>query len=246
VSASRTAAERAAAFVGAHGAALDRARAEVLLGSASIEAVLVGLAGEAAQQSLSDLEQLLAVCDDLRALHAPPVERACAQLGAAQRADGAWSDDAVDVVRATGMLGGYLAKTRFARVETLQAAADFLAARWSPDLVKGLQWGNLAAYSHLFANFDHERSDEILQWCGRELERGYRTGGFDAVRTARILVTCDAHALPGAQLKAQELVGALQAEQGADGSWQPSPGATPSARVEHTLDGLVALLRLGV
>jgi hypothetical protein len=245
VSASRKAAARAAAFVAEHGAALDRARAEALLGSASLEPVLAGLTEKKARQTLSDLERLLGVCDDLRALHAPPVERASAQLGAAQRADGAWSDDAVDVVRATGMLGGYLAKTRFARVETLQAAAGFLAARWSPDLVKGLQWGNIAAYAHLFANFDHERSDEILQWCGRELERGYRTGGFDAVRTARVLVTCDAHALPGARLKPPELVGVLQAEQGADGSWQPSAGATPSARVEHTLDGLVALVRFG-
>jgi hypothetical protein len=245
VSASRTAAERAAAFVGAHGAASDRARAEALLGSAPVEPVLAEFAGETAQQTLSDLERLLAVCDDLRALHAPPVERACAQLGAAQGADGAWSDDAVDVVRATGMLGGYLAKTRFARVETLQAAGDFLAARWAPDLVKGFRWGNITAYAHLFANFDHERSDEILQWCGRELERGYRTRAFDAVRTARVLVTCDAHALPGAQLRAQDLVGALRAEQGADGSWQPSSGATLPARVEHTLDGLVALVRFG-
>jgi hypothetical protein len=46
-------------------------------------------------------------------------------------------------------------------------------------------------------------------------------------------------------LDAQELVAALRAEQAADGSWQPSPDAAPPARVEHTLDGLVALLRLG-
>jgi hypothetical protein len=31
----------------------------------------------------------------------------------------------------------------------------------------------------------------------------------------------------------------------ADGSWQPFAGAAPRARVEHTFDGLVALLRLG-
>jgi hypothetical protein len=173
------------------------------------------------------------------------VERACARLGADQGSDGAWSEGAGDVVRATGMLGGYLAKTRFARVETLQAAADFLVARWSPDLVQGFQWGSIAAYAHLFANFDHEDSDEILQWCGRELERGFRTRVFDAVRTARVLVTCDAHALPGARLGAQELGAALRAEQAADGSWQPAPGAAPRARIEPTLDGLVALLRLG-
>jgi hypothetical protein len=245
VSPPHAAAARAAAFVTAHGAALDRARAEALLGSAPVEAALAALAAETAQQTPLALQRLLGVCDDLRALHAPLVERACAQLGAAQGADGAWSAGAADVVRVTGMLGGYLAKTRFARVETLQAAADFLVARWSPDLVRGFQWGNIAAYAHLFANFDHERSDEILQWCGRELERGHRTGAFDAVHTARVLVTCDAHALPGARLDARELVAALRVEQVEDGSWQPAPDAAPRARIEHTLDGLVALLRLG-
>ncbi len=245
MSAPSTAGERAAAFVRAHGTALDRARAEALLGVAPAERVLAALAAEAARPTLSDLQRLLGVCDDLRALHAPLVESACAQLGAAQGCDGAWSDGAADVVRVTGMLGGYLAKTRFARVETLQAAADFLAAHWSPEAVKGFQWGNLAAYAHLFANFAHERSDEILQWCGRELERGYRSRAFDAVRTARVLVTCDAHALPGARLGARELATALRAEQAADGSWQPSAAAAPPARVAHTLDGLAALLRLG-
>ena len=236
---------RAAAFVRAHGADLERARAEALLDIAPVERVLAALAAETAQQTLPALQRLLGVCDDLRSLHAPLVERACARLCAAQGSDGAWSDAAADAVHATGMLGGYLAKTRFARLETLQAAGDFLAARWSPDLVQGFQWGNIAAYAHLFANFAHERSDEILQWCGRELERGYRTRAFDAVRTARVLVLCDAHVLPGAWLGAQELVAALRAEQAADGSWQPSAGAAPPARVAHTLDGLVALLRLG-
>jgi hypothetical protein len=46
-------------------------------------------------------------------------------------------------------------------------------------------------------------------------------------------------------LGARELVAALRAEQAADGSWLPSAGAAPPARVAHTLDGLVALLRLG-
>jgi hypothetical protein len=231
--------------VRAHGTALDRARAEALLGIAPAERVLAALAAEPAQHTLFDLQRLLGVCDDLRALHAPLVESACAQLGAAQGSAGAWSDGTADAVQATGMLGGYLAKTRFARVEMLQAAADFLVARWSPEVVQGLQWDNIAAYAHLFANFAHERSDEILQWCGRELERGYRSRVFDAVRTARVLVTCDAHALPGARLGAQELVAALRAEQTADGSWQPSSAAAVPARVAHTLDGLVALLRLG-
>lgn len=166
------AAERAAAFVRAHGSALDRARAAVLVGAGPVAGALDALEAEGPAEGLFALQRALHVCDDLRALHAPLVERACAQLGATQAADGSWSDAAADPLCATGMLAGYLAKTRYARAQTLQSAADFLAARWSPDLVQGGQWRNIAAYAHLFANFDHERSDEILQWCGRELARG--------------------------------------------------------------------------
>ena len=70
----------------------------------------------------------------------------------------------------------------------------------------------------------HEDSDAILQWCGRELERGYRAGAFDAVRTARVLVDCDAPSLPGARLAAGELVAALLGEQAPDGGWPAAGG----------------------
>ena len=91
----------------------------------------------------------------------------------------------------------------------------------------------------------HEQSDEVLQWCGRELERGYRAQRFDAVATARILVDCGASSLPGAQLKAADLVLALLAgARPATAARRPRAGATPPLRVPHALDGLTALVRL--
>ena len=108
--------------------------------------------------------------------------------------------------------------------------------------MKGGEWQAIAAFSHFFANVPHELADAALQWCGRELERGYRTGAFDALAAARVLLWCDAHAIPGARLGVDELLGALLAEQRGDGGW-PAPGASPDARVARTLDALAALSR---
>jgi hypothetical protein len=249
-----TASERAAAFARAHGDALACARADALVGVAPAERALAALAAEDAEGALAPLQRLLGVCDDLGALHAPLVERACVHLARCQRSDGSWRDTPTTghdaAIPTTGMLAGHLAKTRFARPETLAAAGVFLAAHWSPQRVKGSRWHDLVAYAHAFANIDHEAADEILQWCGRELERGFRTRAFDAVQTARVLVCCDAHSLPGARLDAAELVQALLAEQTDDGSWPATGTAAPAdeppcARVERALDGLVALRRLG-
>lgn len=250
-----TASERAAAFARSCGDAVARARADALIGIAPAERALAALAADDAEGPLAAVQRLLAVCDDLGALHAPLVERACAHLTACQREDGSWRESASTghdaAIPTTGMLTGHLAKTRFARPETLAVAGDFLAAHWSPQRVKGLRWRDLVAYAHSFANIDHEAADEILQWCGRELERGFRTRAFDALQTARVLVYCDAHALPGSRLGAAELVQALLAEQADDGSWPDSgsvgtAAASPAAqRAERALDGLVALQRLG-
>ncbi|MDH3520274.1 MAG: hypothetical protein OEM49_07435 [Myxococcales bacterium] len=249
MSGSRAGEERAIAYVAAHGDALARARADVLAGRAAAERVLAEVRDEDAQGPLARILHLLGVCDDHHMLRAPLAERACATLVRAQAADGSWSDAtlgaAQDAVYATGMLAGYLAKMRCARPETLDAAGAFLASRWSPDLVQGARWENLAACAHYFANALHERADEVLQWCGRELERGFRTRAFDAVRTARVFAYCDAHAVPGAQLDAQELVVALWTEQRADGCWAPSHAIAPAQRVACTIDALIALRHLG-
>ncbi len=142
----------------------------------------------------------------------------------------------------SAMLGGYLARSPFVRPRTLDAVGDFLARHWSPDLVQSGVWANVAGYAHYFANAPHEAADEILQWCGRELERGFRTRLFGAVETLRVLLLCDAHAIPGATLERDELVVSLLTEQEADGGFGP-PDAERDARIEATRAGLVALQR---
>jgi hypothetical protein len=107
----------------------------------------------------------------------------------------------------------------------------------------GRAWGVLVAYAHCFANTSHEEGDPILQWCGRELERGFRTRLFDAVRAARVLVLCDAGAIPGARFAAGELVAGVLAEQQADGGWLDPADPAPAARVAHSLLALSALSR---
>jgi hypothetical protein len=239
--------ERAVEFVLGHGNALACARAEALTGRAPAQRVLEMIRDDMlGVLPLVRVRGLLSLCDDLRLLTDARVEGACAELTDAQASDGSWILESPDAepLYDTGMLAGYLAKTRFARPETLHAAGDFLAAHWTPDLVQEFKWKNIAAYAHCFANLDHEASDAILQWCGRELERGFRTRAFNAVRTARILVYCDAHALPGARVGTEELVVGLVTEQRDDGSWEASPDSCDERRVEPTLDALVALRRL--
>jgi hypothetical protein len=240
--------ERAAAFVARHGDALARARAAALVGSAPASEALVQL--DLARPACEDeaLELTLRVCDELGARGDARVERACIALASRQAPDGGFCAEVEDLDRRlqrTGMLAGYLAKTPFARPALLDAAGDFLALYFSPERVQGFQWDNLTAYAHYFANALHERADEVLQWCGRELERGIRAGALDAVRALRILAWCDAHSLPGARLSREELLSGLAAEQAADGGFGV-PVAPAEERVGATLDALVALRHLRV
>jgi hypothetical protein len=192
------------------------------------------------------LLRVIGTLDDVRALHLPVVERACAHLEATQAEDGSWGPAAAsgdDRIFVTGMLGGYFGKTRFARASMLAAAGDYIAERFSPERVQGFDWRAIAAYAHYFANVPHEAGDAVLQWTGRELERGLRSGRFDAVRTARVFLYADARALPGARLDAAEVVERILAEQQGDGGWVSAEDPAPEARVAHTLDALTALVR---
>jgi hypothetical protein len=83
----------------------------------------------------------------------------------------------------------------------------------------------------------------VLQWTGRELERGFRARRFDAVQTARVLLYADAPALPGGRVAAAEVVPRILAEQAGDGGWLRPEDPAPEARVRHTLDALAALVR---
>ena len=119
-----------------------------------------------------------------------------------------------------------------------------IAETFSPDRVQGFVWDVVAAYAHYFANAPHEEADPILQWCGRELERGFRARRFDAVRTARVFLWCEAAALPGARIESGEVLASVRAEQEPDGGWLCLDDPAASARVEHTLDALAVLARL--
>ena len=236
---------RAAEFVADRGEAGQRRLSAVLAGGAPPSTVVIALSEEPEPRGAVASVAVLSTLADIGALRAPLVEAVVARLTREQDADGfiAASGSEDDRIFATGMLGGLLARTPFARPATLQRAGDALAVRFSPDRVQGFAWPAIAAYAHFFANVLHDASDSILQWCGRELERGFRTGHFDAVRTARVLLHCDAGGLPGAALKTPELLSALLAEQQGDGGWLPLASPAPDARVAHTLDALAALAR---
>jgi hypothetical protein len=240
-----TAALRAASFVDVHGDALARARAAALVGRAPASDAVAQLAP--ARSDAASLRHALEICDDLRALGDPRAAEWAEQLVPHQAGDGGFASGLALEARLfeTGMIAGHLAKTRSARPALLHAAADFLAGHWTPDRVQGGSWRAIAAYAHCFANADHDESDAILQWCGRELGRAFVTRAFDAVRTARVLVYCDAHGLPGAQLAREDLVVALMTEQGADGGFSKWEGERARDAVASTLDALVALRRLG-
>jgi hypothetical protein len=240
--------QRAAAFVESAGDEVAIGRARVLIGAQPASAVVELLRDLGFEPSVDRLLRLLGILDDLRCTNAAPVERACDSLAASQQSDGSWSDRSSaaedERIFATGMIAGYLAKTPFVRQSTLALAADYLAVRWNPDRVKGSAWGANAAYLHCFALVRHEQADAILQWCGRELERGFRTGLYDAVRTARVFALCKAHALPGSRLAAAELIARILDEQMDDGGYASQGDFSRRARVSHTLDALAALEHL--
>lgn len=235
---------RARAFVLAHGDALQCACVTALFDPGARGAVCaqLGAIDDAASGATA-----IAVLDRVGLRRGAEVERAVALLAAAQRDDGSWSlcgePDASARVVATAQIAGLLAKTPYARPAVLRAASAFLAAHWGPERVQGGDPRAIAAFAQWYANTDDELSDAALQWCGRELERGFRTGVIDALATARVFALCDAQALPGAQLAADEVVLSLAAAQAADGGFGPV-AAPVAARVAATLDALAALARL--
>ena len=237
-------ARRAREFVLARGDALQRARAAAFFEAGARDEVRAGVAGFA---DAAGAAAALAVLDALGVRRGAEVERAVEVLAAAQRDDGSWSragggDEAARVV-ATAHVAGLLAKTPFARAALLRAASAFLAPHWAPERVQSGDPIAIAAWAQWFANTDDELSDAGLQWCGRELERGFRSGAIDPLAAARVFALCDAQALPGTRLGADEVVPSLAAAQAADGGFG-AEFEPIAARVEATLDALAALARL--
>jgi len=196
----------------------------------------------------------LAVLADLRGLTSDTAEAAVGHVARAQRQDGSWgrSDPLAsepmpdeDRIFATGMLAGYALRTPFVRPEVVDWAGRFLAAQWSPERVEGGRPAWIAAFAHFFANGGApDLADEALQWCGRELERGFRSQRFEALETLRVLSYCDAHALPGAKFDVLELLERLLAEQAGDGGFAALDPGGPPGRVAPSIDALMAIRSL--
>jgi len=255
----RKALVEAKGFLAMQGGALELLQLEVLLGERPSSALEEALAPRerAASESACLALELLAALDGAGCLRTGLADQVSESVRASQRPDGSWhapdgaspravsgAPPAIGADHAlflTAMLGAFLGRTARSSATALHKAGSYLALHWSPELVQGGSWHAICGYAHFFSNEPHEISDAVLQWCGRELERAFRTGRFDAVRAARIFTVCDAHALPGAKLGALELVPALLRGRSTDGGW--SAGATPM-RVADTFWAAQALVKL--
>jgi len=261
---------RARDFVESRGGVLARERLYVLLGEAAPERVEAVLAawrcadGGFARVSqpppllpgcgtLRGALEALAILDEAGRRRGPLLEGLVAWLGSTQREDGVWravAEDRLppaqeDPVVLTGMLAGQLSKLSCGSSRTLERAEHFLASHFSPERVEASDGLGLMAYAPLCSNGSFELADEVLQWCGRALEKGFRSGLLDALAVAHTLLLCDVRALPGGRVDAQEVLLALLPAQHADGSFGSGGSSTPE-RVEDTLLGVRALVRFGI
>lgn len=249
------------AWVARHGDALQRLRVEVALGlrtPADAASQIAPHASEAAEP-LGAARWLMRLAE-LRLLRSPAAFPFLRAAESAQRLDGSWRvagaeadpDPALpaflagerDPIRLTAGIAAGLASSGGARPGSVEAATAWLDARWTPDLAQAGDAGGLAALFHFFAAVDSERRDEALQWCGRELEKGFRSGAIDALRVARVFVRCEATALPGARIGRFELVRALLAAQREDGGLADVRRDPATSDAEASVLGAVALIRL--
>jgi hypothetical protein len=188
------------------------------------------LAGDAQGPGVASTHDALEWLVGLGLSEGPVVDRAAGYLVGAQEADGGWSDPVADGDEGRLALGagicGLLVRCPAARVSALRRAGEYLAAHWSRERVQRGSYPAIAGYLHAFAGLPAELdvADEALQWCGRELERGFRSGAFDPVAVGRVFVLCHATAIPGARLGAAEVVAALLRGQAPDGGFGEGGG----------------------
>jgi len=253
--------DRARSFVAERGSRFDRLFLETVLGDRDVEALageiesrqdergaIRPLPGRGEEGSEAGVESTVAALGYLEAVHRldlPLVERAVAFLSAQQCEDGSWcaaegSGEEARLVL-SGTVCGTLAKTLCVRDSVLRAGTRFLDSMWAAERVQGSNYAAIAAYLRVMTNSPTDLADEVLQYCGRALERGYRARKLDAVRTARVFVQCEVQALPGARIRSEEAVAALLATQEEDGGWPVDVEADPRVRIAATLDAVVAL-----
>ncbi len=202
-------------------------------------------------RSLVGTLEALLVAADARLLHGDWIDGAARALERLQAPDGAFrigperveSGEGSDVFF-TGMVAGMLGRTPVSRPETLERAGAFLDSRFAPDAVEHDGYPALMAYSLFFTNVGHELSDEALQWCGRALEKGFRSRRHDAVATMRVLLACDAQAMPGATFDVVELLERVLEEQARDGGFAELALGGPAVRTTQTFDAMFAIVRL--
>jgi hypothetical protein len=197
--------------------------------------------GAESEAALRATVRTLRWLDIVHLLGHPAAESAAGFVASQQAEDGGFGSGGEDErIAATGEATGVLARTPFARRTLLDAASRWLTQHWSVERVQGPSYGPILAYFHVLANLQSDLADEALQWCGRELERGFRMGVIGPLAVARVFVRCGARALPGSRLAPLEVLAALCASQREDGSF-PDAGDDP---VDAALEALVALIGL--
>ena len=202
------------------------------------------------QRGLVGTLEAMLMAGDARVLHAEWVEPAARFLESRQSRDGAYRVASLDVEEAdaavfwTGMVAGILGRTPLSKTGPLEAAGAFLADHFTPEAVEQEGYSALIAYAHFYTNVPDEGADDALQWCGRALEKGFRSRALDAVSTLRVLLTCDAQAMPGATFDAAELLERLLEEQAGDGGFAELSLSGPVSRTTQSFDAMLALVRL--
>jgi hypothetical protein len=247
---------RAARFVAQQAGELERVYCETLLRELPAQALHAALAKQqAADGSLAPwrphdaspeaaTRRGLAWLGALALTDHPIAEAAVGFLAKQQAPDGGFGPEALPAelrIAVTGETAGLLARTPFARASLLRRAEAFLARCYSPDLLQSGEYAPLLAYAHALTGLESELADEAMQWCGRELEKGWRSAHFTTLQLARVLLRAHAKGLPGAQIAPEEVATSLLAAQERDGGWPAEPGVD---RVDATLEAIEALLRL--
>lgn len=193
--------------------------------------------------------QALGLHADVRQDNVPNVEAAIRFLEAQQADDGSFGTENAPAevdgrIFTTALCAGSLGRSHYSRPEVLLAAGDWLLERWSPEQIEGGQFGELAAFSIYYSNVPDDNSDDALQWCGRELEKGFRSQALEALAVMQVLSACQVGSLPGASFAPEELLERLLEEQAADGGFDALCPDGIAARVGPTIDAMRSMIGL--